>query len=182
MTNSTSSLSAPTLRTLIRFAQTLFLLAAALAAVGCGGDNDHKQGSTGAQVLRPPAGPSGPSQGKTTTGQVGTSQPEAQKAPQGKEPNAGDEEPIRSPAEFTGKGGRIQPRSIGVPPFIAVMVTLRSGDSRAYTLKVAGHTLKAAPRSAASVSLPGIRPGKRYVATTPGGGSVQVVASAEPGP
>jgi hypothetical protein len=169
------------------------LLAAALGAAACGSNSEKKQGSTGAQAQQPTAAPTDTSQDKAPT-EVGTSEREVQKTPPGKEPNAGDEEPIRSPAEFTGKGGRIQPRSIGVPPFIAVMVTLRSIDSRAYTLKVAGHTLKAAPRSAASVSLPGIRPGKRYVATVAGGvspgghtprdgrGSVQVVASAEPGP
>jgi hypothetical protein len=182
MTNSTPSVSASTPWTLIRFALALLLLTAALAAVGCGSDNEKKQGSTGAQAQQPTGAPADTSQDKAPTGKPGTTRPEVQKTPPGKEPNAGDEEPIRSPAEFTGKGGRIQPPSIGVPPFIAVMVTLRSSDSRAYTLKVAGHTLKAAPRSSASVSLPGIRPGKRYVATIPGGGSVQVVASAEPGP
>lgn len=167
---------------MIRFALALAVLAVALGAAGCGSDDDKKQASTGAQEQQPATATSGTSPANTGTNQTGTTESELQKAPQGKEPDAGDEEPIRTPAEFIGKGGRIQPRNISVPPFIAVGVTLRSIDSRTYTLKVAGHTLRAGPRSAKSVQLPGIRPGKRYVATIPGGGSVQVIASAEPGP
>ena len=55
------------------------------------------------------------------------------------EEEQGDEEAIRSEAVFTGKGGRLTPREIRVPAFIAIRVILRSTDGGAYSLTIERH-------------------------------------------
>jgi hypothetical protein len=93
----------------------------------------------------------------------------------------GDEEPIRSEAVFTGRAGRVSPREVRVPPYIAVRVILRSADGAAYTLRIAGHRLSAGPDAPAKLQLDGLLPGRSYDGSGPNG-PVRVVASAEPGP
>jgi hypothetical protein len=85
---------------------------------------------------------------------------------------------------LTGRGGRIRPRIVRVPPFISVQVVLRSGDGRSYRLRIGGRTLRAGGAlGSTSVSLDGLRPGRAYEGTEPNTGvKVRVEASAEPGP
>jgi hypothetical protein len=98
------------------------------------------------------------------------------------EEQSGDETPIATQALFTGRGGRISPRSIQVPPFIAVTVVLRSADGKTYSIEVNGHGL--ATNGRAQVKLPGLRAEDRYVVINQTGrpGRLTIVASAEPGP
>ena len=97
----------------------------------------------------------------------------------------GDEEPIRSEAVFTGASGRLTPRQIRVPAFIAIRVILRSTDDQVYTLKIGGRQLvigDAGKRvDEAELELDGLTPNESYAGKSPQG-NVQVVASAEPGP
>jgi hypothetical protein len=88
------------------------------------------------------------------------------------------------PAAFSGSAGRISPRVVHVPPYIAVQVQLRSSDGRAYGLRIAGTLLRTgAGRRTDSALLSGLRPGKSLSGTPVGGGSpVRIVADAEPGP
>ena len=102
-------------------------------------------------------------------------------APEDRPGGAGDEIPASTQALFTGRAGRISPRIVRVPPFIAVRVELRSGDGATYELSGAGKTLRAAGGPAEPVVLDGLRPGKR-LALTGTGGRVIIEASAEPGP
>ncbi len=102
-------------------------------------------------------------------------------APEDRPGGAGDEIPASTQALFTGRSGRISPRIVRVPPFIAVRVELRSGDGATYELSGAGKTLRAAGGPAESVVFDGLRPGKR-LALTGSGGRVIIEASAEPGP
>ncbi len=102
-------------------------------------------------------------------------------APEDRPGGAGDEIPASTLALFTGRAGRISPRIVRVPPFIAVRVELRSGDGATYELSGAGKRLRAAGGSAKPVVLDGLRPGKRLSLTGTGGGVV-IEASAEPGP
>jgi len=98
------------------------------------------------------------------------------------EEQQGDEEAIRSEAVFTGRGGRLTPRTIRVPAFIAIRVILRSSDKRSYTLTIGGQRLAIGPsRGVAEAELPGLVTGKAYNGTSPQG-SVRVEATAEPGP
>ena len=58
------------------------------------------------------------------------------------EEQQGDEEAIRSEAVFTGKGGRLTPREIRVPAFIAIRVILRSTERpEGYSLEIGGQRL-----------------------------------------
>lgn len=85
---------------------------------------------------------------------------------------------------MTGRGGRISPRLVRVPPFISVEVVLRSGDGQSYGLRIGGRTLRAGGAlGSASVRLDGLRAGAAYVGTElDTGAKVRVEASAEPGP
>lgn len=161
------------------------LLVLALAAAGCGGDDEKPpaRGDTGAERTVPPGG-------DTERQPTQTERPPPEKGqaerppPEEGEGGAGDEEPIRSDAVFTAGGGRISPRLVRVPPFVAVRIELRSGDGRAYGLVVKGRTLQVGPgKRRASVLLEGLRPGRRYTGAPVGArNTVAVEASAEPGP
>jgi hypothetical protein len=98
------------------------------------------------------------------------------------EQQSGDETPISTQALFTGRGGRITPGRIRVPPFIAVTVVLQSADGRTYAIEVNGHGM--ATNGRARLKLSGLRAGDRYVVTNKSGTPARLIieASAEPGP
>jgi hypothetical protein len=98
---------------------------------------------------------------------------------------SGDEVPISTQALFTGRGGRILPARVSVPPFIAVTVVLRGADRGRYSLTLGSKRISVGEsRDLASMKLRGMKPGGRYVLHTGGAapGSVVVSANAEPGP
>jgi hypothetical protein len=98
------------------------------------------------------------------------------------EEEQGDEEAIRSEAVFTGRNGRLTPREIRVPAFIAIRVILRSADDGAYSLRMEGTRLEIGPgKQVDELELDGLLPDKSYEGKSPQG-DVRVVASAEPGP
>ena len=98
------------------------------------------------------------------------------------EEQQGDEEPIRSEAVFTGTAGRLRPREIRVPAFIAIRVILRSSDDGDYSLTIGRRRLSIAGGSGTDeVNLDGLLPDEAYEGKSPQG-NVRVVASAEPGP
>jgi len=124
---------------------------------------------------------------------VTTPPPEAKTPDKGKDPDEeprtvppeeqqGDEEPIRSEAVFTGKGGHLTPSEIRVPAFIAIRVILRSSDDGSYSLQIHGQRLEIGAGTATDeLDLDGLLPDESYKGTSPQG-NVRVVASAEPGP
>jgi hypothetical protein len=115
-----------------------------------------------------------PETGPTTTGP---------KSPESQPGGAGDEEPIGVDAAFTGRGGKVTPGIVRVPPFIAVTVTLTSADGRPYAVEIGGQQLAVGPgRKHASVRLDGLRQGASYPGRVQGDGNVEIQASAEPGP
>jgi hypothetical protein len=97
------------------------------------------------------------------------------------EEQQGDEEAIRSEAVFTGKGGRLTPREVRVPAFIAIRVILRSTDGGAYSLTINGTRMSIEGDTTDELELDGLLPNKAYAGKSPQG-NVRVVASAEPGP
>ena len=103
------------------------------------------------------------------------------RSPEDEPGGAGDEIPARAEAIITGRRGRLSPRKVRVPPFIAVRVVLRSGDGKAYQLNGAGMTLSAGGRRSDTATFDGLRPGRRLLMRSTGG-RVVVEASAEPGP
>jgi hypothetical protein len=152
-------------------------------AAGCGGDDEEPE--------RTATAPATETEGTTEEATEGETETEAREeeteteteSPEDQPGGAGDEEPARSQALFTGRGGRIGPRVVRVPAFIAIRVELRSSDGRTYTLRIGGRTLRV-DRDVDSVSarFDGLRPGKALAGTAADGSRVRVEATAEPGP
>ena len=160
-------------------------LALLLAMAGCGGG--AKQQGTGERASTTPRATAPRSRSTGTAGAGATTQPRTgggPKSPEQQPGGAGDEEPARVPASFSGRGGRISPRTVHVPPYIAVQVQLRSGDGRDYGLRFPGALVRVGPgKRVDSALLEGLRPGRSVSGTPMGGGSpVRIVANAEPGP
>lgn len=106
----------------------------------------------------------------------------SERSPEDGPGGAGDEIAARSQAMITGRRGRLSPRLVRVPPYIAIRVELRSADGRAYRLTGAGKTMRAGgSRPARAATFDGLRPGRRLTMRGTGG-RVVVEASAEPGP
>lgn len=135
--------------------------------------------TTPAETTTSPEGPGTAPEDPAAEGKdAGGARNSPEQAPGG----AGDEIPASTQALFTGSGGRITPRLVRVPPFIAVRVRLRSGDGQTYELEGGGQSLEApGGRVARPALFDGLRPGKRLVLRYPDG-RVVVEASAEPGP
>jgi Neuroendocrine-specific golgi protein P55 (NESP55) len=176
---------------------TLLVLALAVLLAGCGSDDERAdtettpstattetQTETAETEAESESEPeteteTGPATTETTAPETGpTTSPEDQPG------GAGDEEPARSLALLSGRGGRITPRVVRVPAFISIRVELRSADGAPYGLRLNGRTLRAGgPIGSASTLLDGLRPGAAVVAKGVGGGnSVRIEATAEPGP
>lgn len=172
------------------------LAAAALALGACGGDDEDAPApapDSGADTeeAAPPADtgpdeaqpqPPVPDEQPAAPEGQGEERPKPRPSPEDQPGGAGDEIPASSQALLTGRGGRVRPRKVRVPPFIAVRVVLRSADGAPYTLSGAGRRVSAGGRiSSMSATFDGLRPGRRLVLTG-AGGRVTIEASAEPGP
>jgi len=170
-------------------ALTAAVLSLALAGslLGCGGDEEAKQ------PKQPPARGESTGGGPTATAPSATAPPAAappprdpergRENPEAQPGGAGDEEAARAPAMFTGRGGRITPRVVRVPPFLAIAIELRSADGREYALRFDGFTVRVDKLGQSGPERSGLRPGERLVGKPVGGGpSVVIEASAEPGP
>ena len=181
------------------------VLALVLGLVSCGGDDEEPAATTEAQP--PPTAEPAPT--ATEEAEPGTDEdaeaeqepeqePEPESEPADPEPaepeppvspedqpgGAGDEEPARTLALFTGEGGRITPRTVRVPAFISIRVELRSEDGREYGLRFESDTIRVSGGlSSASTTLDGLRPTEAVVGTPTGPGNrVRIEATAEPGP
>jgi hypothetical protein len=163
-------------------------LAFAVSAIGCGGDEERPP------AAEPPARGETTGTGPTATAPSATAPPadappdaappggaEHRRAdPESQPGGAGDEEGARSPAMFTGRGGKITPRVVRVPPFLAIRAELRSADGRDYRIFFGEKVL----RNGKALTLDGLRPDTKLRGLVAGGGNSVVVieASAEPGP
>ena len=156
-----------------------------LAASGCGGD-DEEPAPTNAETATTPtatvetptetAPPEQPAETETATKPL--------VPPEEEEGGAGDEEPARTLALFTARGGRITPRVVRVPAFISIQVELRSADGREYGLRFGDVTITAGGElNSVSTTIDGLRPGEAIAGRPAGAGNpVRVEATAEPGP
>ena len=164
-------------------------LAAALVA-GCGGDDEPAPSSATPSAAAPTSTATAtvaplPSVApdETPTAEPTPRPTDDPRSPEDQPGGAGDEE-ARAPAALTGRGGRISPRVVRVPPYIAIRVELRSADRRSYGLDFGTASLRTGRTVAtATVTLDGLRPNEAVVGRPVGGGSrVRIVADAEPGP
>jgi hypothetical protein len=179
---------------------TRILVLAGLFAVfvltsGCGGDDEEAsttpEATTPTETATTESVPTETEEepAKTETGGDPGGEDEPAEEREGESPEdqpggAGDEEPARTLALFTGRGGRITPRVIRVPAFIAVRVELRSGDGATYSLRFGGKTIAAGERlKSHSTTIDGLRPGEGITGKPAGAGNpVRIEATAEPGP
>jgi hypothetical protein len=104
--------------------------------------------------------------------------------PETKPGGAGDEQPVRVPATFVARGGKLRPATITVPPFLAVQVTVVAADGKAHTVLLRTpkpQTLRIPAGQRASVRLAGLRAG-RYAVELDGAAAGTLVAGGEGGP
>ena len=172
------------------------LLALVLAVGACGDDDDERAEATAttpAETTTEETAPeTTPDETETETEAETEQEPEPETdtetapsaSPEDQPGGAGDEEPARTLAMFTGEGGRIVPRVVRVPAFISIRVELRSADGRDYGLRFPGETIKVSGGlGSVSTTFDGLRPGQVLVGTPIGAGNrVRVAATAEPGP
>lgn len=164
------------------------IIALALAAGGCGDDEDKAESgavdtatapSTQTGARTDPAR-TGTSTESTDTGAGSTATTPT--SPEDQPGGAGDEVPASSQAMLTGKGGAIKPSRVQVPPFIAIRVELRSADGARYSLRFGKRTISAGGSiGSASHLFGGLKTGERLVGSGPSG-RVVIEASADPGP
>jgi hypothetical protein len=180
-----------------RSAGVAVAVALGLGVAGCGDDEGRVSQETVGTETSPSTGttPTAPAETaptETETAPETESSPDAgaglpdghdagRRRPEDRPGGAGDEVPASSQALFTGRAGRITPRTVRVPAYIAVRVELRSGDGARYVLRGGGRKLRASRRPARPVTFDGLRTGKRLVLQGTGG-RVVIEASAEPGP
>jgi hypothetical protein len=168
------------------------VLAALLALAGCGGDEEQAAPAP-AETTSTEATPVDTAPTETPT----ETETEKDDAPNGEDPvtetspspeeqpgGAGDEEPARTLALFTARGGQIRPRVVRVPAFISIQVELRSADGAKYGLRFGDTTITAGgDLNSVSTTIDGLRPGEAITGRPTGAGNaVRISATAEPGP
>ncbi len=164
------------------------LLAVALALAGCGGDDEQAPTTPAASTATETATTeTAVTETETETEedpQPGETETEPAESPEDEPGGAGDEEPARTLALFTARGGRITPRVVRVPAFISIQVELRSADGATYALSFGNTTLTAGGElNSVSTTIDGLRPGEAIVGRPRGAGNrVRIEATAEPGP
>lgn len=168
-------------------APAVCLLAVGFLAAGCGDDDDETTARTDSgqpptRTVTVPTTTSTEEPGKSATEPAETEEGRKPASPEDAPGGAGDEEAARSEVVLTGRGGRIGPVLVKVPPFIAIRVILRSGDGKPYVLRLGSRILRAGVKPArTSATFDGLRPGRRLRGAAVGG-RVVIEASAEPGP
>jgi hypothetical protein len=160
------------------------LLAALLGFPGCGGD-DESDSTTPTATTQTETTPVETTPAETENEPTQTESPTVtETSPEAMPGGGGDEEPARTLALFTARGGRIAPRVVRVPAFISIQVELRSADGATYALRFGDTTITAGGQlNSVSTTLDGLRPNEAIVGTPRGRGNrVRIEATAEPGP
>lgn len=164
--------------------------AGVFALAGCGGDDEKDNAGGGADTATEQTETTDPATTTETAPPATETEPAetgedsgGTKAPGEDQPGgAGDEVPNASQALVTGRGGRLAPATVSVPPFIAITVELRSADGQDYALRGGGKSLAAGEgQNSATTTFDGLRPGRKLVLSGPQG-RVTISANAEPGP
>ncbi len=182
----------PFLRRSSRHFVGVVFLGAALALGACGSDDekDETQATSPPKTQEETVTEDETATATETEEEPAPTQPDTETdtgpatSPEDEQGGAGDEEPARTLALFTGSGGQIKPRVVRVPAFISIRVELRARDGLSYGLTFPGKTIEVSDGIAsASTTFAGLRPGEVLVGRyLEGGGRVRIEATAEPGP
>ncbi|HEV7847158.1 MAG TPA: hypothetical protein VGO83_12970 [Thermoleophilaceae bacterium] len=164
------------------------MLAALPVLAGCGGD-DEQTTATAANTTPTETAPAVTAPADTATEKDDAPKgedlvTETSPSPEDQPGGAGDEEPARTLALFTARGGQIRPRVVRVPAFISIQVELRSADGARYGLRFGDTTITAGgDLNSVSTTIDGLRPGEAITGRPTGAGNrVRISATAEPGP
>lgn len=162
----------------------LLLVAALALGAGCGsssgGDDDGGRTVSG--------DPTTTVETSATTGQPGEPGPEIVTTTTPvttPEPDAGDEEGIRVPADFTLEGGALTPARITVPPQLPIAVTVKAADGQAHELlfsTVPPVTVEVPAGAPGTALIPGQRQGTYAVNVDGGPARPALVAVDDAGP
>jgi hypothetical protein len=164
------------------------LFAGLLAISGCGGDDENGSttpaATTPAETTTESTPPETEKQEPMETEEQEPDDTEQAETPEERPGGAGHEEPARTLALLTARGGRITPRAVRVPAFISIKVELRSADGETYSLSFGDTTITAGGQlNSVATTLDGLRPGEAIVGRPDGAGNpVRIEATAEPGP
>ncbi len=160
------------------------LVALALSVSACGDDDDEASTTAAVTTSETEATESVPTETETEAEAPPVETTPPAESPEDEPGGAGDEEPARTLALFTARGGRITPRVVRVPAFISIQVELRSADGATYVLSFGDTTLTAGGElNSVSTTIDGLRPGKAIVGRPRDAGNrVRIEATAEPGP
>jgi hypothetical protein len=163
-----------------------FLLALVLALAGCGGDDEEPVTTTTAPAPTDTVRDETETEATVTEFEPETEaeEPPPRTSPEDQPGGAGDEEPARTLALFTGENGRITPAVVRVPAYISIRVELRSGDGREYGLTFEGEGITVGGAlGSVSTTIDALRPGQAVVGTPRGAANrVRIEATARPGP
>jgi hypothetical protein len=175
-----------------RSALAALVIALAAWPAACGGDDEEAASEAQPAPTAEPAPPAtDETEDATEEGPEPEPEPETEPtetrpraSPEDQPGGAGDEEPARSLALFTGEDGRIAPRVVRVPAFISIRVELRARDGGEYGLTFDGETIRVSGGlSSVATTIDGLRPGEAVVGKPIGEGNrVRIAATAEPGP
>jgi hypothetical protein len=163
------------------------VIALAMAVSGCDGDDEESSATLPTDTVTTPtqtATVEAPTETDQESPEAETEAAPGETGPEDQPGGAGDEEPARTLALLTAEDGRITPRVVRVPAFIAIQVELRSKDGREYGLRFGDVTITAGGGlSSVSTTIDGLRPGKAITGEPTGPGNpVRIEATAEPGP
>jgi hypothetical protein len=160
------------------------LLAGFSAVSGCGDDDDGSTEPSRTTPADTPPAETTPTETEPEPVETETEEARTETSPEDVPGGAGDEEPARTLALFTARDGRIIPRVVRVPAFIAVKVELRSADGQTYALRFGDTTITAGGRlSSVATTIDGLRPGEAITGKPASQGNpVRIEATAEPGP
>jgi Cupredoxin-like domain len=100
--------------------------------------------------------------------------------------SGGDEEPIRVPATFTLRDGRLSPATISVPAFLTVRLAVVGHDERSHEVVAqtdhGPRTLRVPPGASGAITIPGMRRGTYRVSVDGGREVGKLVVGANAGP
>jgi hypothetical protein len=155
-----------------------------LALAGCGDDDEsERQGADPAQATE-----TSPPPAKTESTQTEPSEEtrrDRRRSRREQQRDGGkDKQPARHQVALRASDGKITPRIVSVPPYVAIRLELRSSDGDTYRLACGQKTLTVDSEGAAdSTTLSGRRPGARFLCSPLGDhNGVLISPSGEPEP
>jgi hypothetical protein len=164
---------------------SILLALLALAAVGCGGEDEPVAPAQPASTSTPAATATATetaSPAATETPAATASPTATATSPEDQEGGAGDEEAARVPVEFTVGADGITPPQVSVPAFLALELVVRNEHSAPVTVRLAGaEPFEVRAGETHRERLDGRRPG-RYPLDAEPFGSATLITGVEAGP